>query len=244
MIGKLVFFALAVFAFFLLMPLLLTAEKKAVTIKSVSTQVDFINIEMDVEGKPGEMTCTRTAGQCVAPPLGKYVIATDETGRYNDCVDDVGLYPESSHLRPDEKIGVYCLLSPALEPVSCPVSLTDLVTVDAAYPFVKMSVKNTSGKVVTAVEIGYASIDRIGMLTTATQRFRVPRQIEPSQSFVFSTLGESDKVLDHKAKSKGVGVMYFLDEVKFADGTLWSAGFGEHLCGTMDEDAKKIFAPK
>ena len=236
--------ALAILTLPFLSPPLLSAERKAVTIKSVDTQVYFINVEMDVEGRPGEMICTRSQPLCVAPPLGKYVIATDETGRYMDCVDDVGLFPEATHFSPDEKIGVYCLLSPDRTPNSCPVILNDLVNVDAAYPFVNMSVRNSTGKVVTAVEIGYASIDHIGFFTTAPQRIAISRAIEPNQNYLFSTVGNGEKILDHKGKSNGVGIMYFIDEVRFADGTQWSADPMEHTCGIMDEGAKRIFAPK
>jgi hypothetical protein len=240
---KSICFTLAAFALLLMMPQALAAEKKTVTIKSVKAENGVVMVEMDVEGQPGEMMCSRDVPNCVVPSPGKYLIATDETGRYNDCVDGVGLFPEGSRLSHDEKIGTYCLLSPEDKAVySCPVNLTDLVSVNANIPFVTMSVKNNSGKVVTAVEIGYASIDRVGAFTTSTQSFPVEQTLKPNQSSQFSTIGAAEQIVSHRKESKGEGVIYFPQEVKFADGSAWSVEPVLHLCGAMDDGAKKVFA--
>ena len=226
-----------------MMPPTLGAEKKTVTIKSVKVENGAVMVEMDVEGQPGEMSCFRQVANCVAPTPGKYMIATDETGRYQDCVDDVGLFPEGSHFGKEEKIGTYCLLSPEDKTVySCPVNLADLVSVNASIPFVTMSVRNNSGKVVTGVEIGYASIDRVGSFTTVTQSFRVEQRLKSNQSFQFSTIGAAEQIVGHQKESKGEGVIYFLQDVTFADGSVWSVEPVLHLCGAMDEGAKKVFA--
>lgn len=224
-----------VIAISFLWPSYLAAERKAVTIKSVTTQNGSVDIELDVEGQPGEMDCPVGYTGCIAPHPGRYVMATDETGGYTDCVDDVALFPASSHFSDGEKIGVYCLLSPAREPISCPVVLTDPHTVNASYPWVNMSVKNTSDKVVTAITIRYASISAAGLFTTSPQRLAISQNIPPHQSFVFSTIAASEKILEHQQKSNGVGTAYFLDDVQFADSTEWKADPADHACGTMGE---------
>jgi hypothetical protein len=233
----------AVLALVALRPVSLEAERKIVTIKKVTIEKGVVNIAMDVGGEAGFMECFLNVPRCVAPPLGKYMIATDETGNYQDCADDVGLFPENSHLTEDEKIGTYCLSSPADRTVySCPVNLTDLAVGDSTIPFATMSVKNNSNKVVTAVEIGYTSMDRVGAFTTAKQSFPVENTVKPGESFRFSTIGAREQILDHLRKSNGVGLVYFLQEVTFADGSKWNAEPVLHLCGVMDEDAKKAVA--
>lgn len=244
---RLLALSIAAVAFLLLKPPSLAAEKRAVTIKNEKVQSGVVvDVEMDVERKPGEMSCTLGIPKCAVPTPGSYVIATDEKGTYQDCVDDVGLFPKSSHFADEEKIGTYCLLSPEDHAVySCPVILTDLKSVDATVPYVTMSVKNTSGKSVTAIEIGYASIDRIGVSTTATSGFSITKKIEPNQSFLLSTIGVSgDRILDHQRKSDGVGTVYFLDDVKFTDGSEWKADPVDHPCGVKDDSVRSFFAPK
>jgi len=240
---KSICFTLAAFTLLLMMPPALAAEEKTVTIKSVKVENGVVMVEMDVEGQPGEMTCFRDVPHCAVPSPGKYLIATDETGRYTDCVDDVGLFPEGRHRSEGEKIGTYCLLSPEDKTVySCPVNLTDLVSVNANIPFVTLSVRNNSAKVVTGVEIGYASIDRVGSFTTATQSFSIEQSLKPNQSFQFSTIGAAEQIASNQKASKGEGVIYFLQVVKFADSSVWSVEPILHLCGAMDDGAKKVFA--
>lgn len=202
----------------------------------------MVEVELDVAGVPGEMMCDLSVPTCTAPGPGKYVIATDETGRYMDCEDDVGLFPESGDFSASQRIGIYCLQSPVREPISCPVLLTDPHTVDAAIPWVDISLKNTSDKAVKTITIRYASVDRTQGFTTSKESLAVAEKISPHQSFVFSTIAASDKILDHQKKSNGVGTAYFLEDVQFADGTEWKADPADHACGTMDDRLKKFFA--
>jgi len=204
-----------------------------VTIKSVDTQGSRVDVQMDVGGIPGEMFCSLSAPNCAAPRPGKYLVATDETGGYADCVADVALFPESSNFSEDEKIGAYCLTSPEPAPYSCPVVLADPHTVDGANPYVNMSVKNTTDKVVTATTIRYASVSCIGVFTTSSQKLDAVYEIQPHQSFVFSTIAASEKILDYGRKLNGCGTAYFLDDVRFADGTEWKADPADHLCGII-----------
>jgi hypothetical protein len=239
---KSILITFVVLALVMLRPASLEAERKTVNIKRVTIGKGVVNIAMDVEGEAGFMECFLNVPRCVAPPPGKYMIATDETGGYQHCADDVGLFPENSQLTDNEKIGTYCLEYPADRTVySCPVNLTDLAAGNSTIPFVTMSVKNNSNKVVTAVEIGYTSMDRVGGFTTAKQSLPVENTVKPGESFRFSTIGAAEQILDHLRKSNGVGLKYFLQEVTFADGSKWNAEPVLHLCGVMDEDANKAF---
>jgi hypothetical protein len=215
-------------------------DKVAITVQSVRVSDSGVNLDTDIDGKPGAMFCFRTVSQCVVPTVGRYWIAPVENGEYQDVVADVGLYAESSDPRKDKPLGVYGVSLPEDDALfSCPVTLSNVVTQSADVPYATMSIENTTSRAVAEVKIRSASVDRVGMTTVGARSFSVDQPIEPRQSARFSTLNFGDEVEAHRKASNGVGVVYFVQEVKFADGTMWAMPPGVSWCRAMDEDASK-----
>jgi hypothetical protein len=215
-------------------------DKRAVTIKTTKVENGIVDVEIEIEGKPGGMTCLSGRTNCFQPSPGKYVVAPGNGG-YNDCTN-VGLYPESSDPAKGEPLGIYCLLSPDDSAMfSCPIMLADVVSTDASIPYVTMSAENTTSKVIDEIDIRYASIDRVGFPTPGKRNFVVKEAIKPNQKILVSTLNAGDEILAHQLQSNGIGVIYFVQAVKFADGNEWSMPPGVTWCGVMDESAKQPF---
>ncbi|MGC2110375.1 MAG: hypothetical protein WA655_12715 [Candidatus Korobacteraceae bacterium] len=220
-------------------------DKVAIVIQSVKVTDAAVDIQMDIEGNAGWMFCFRTVPKCVIPARGRYWIAPVENGTYQDVVADVGLYSELSDPRKDGPVGVYGLNSPDnYELFSCPVTLSDVVSTSADVPYAAMSIENTTNRAVAEVKIRYSSIDRVGATTVGTRSFTIEQSIGPQQSIRFSTLNFGDEVVSHVKAANGIGVVYFVQDVKFADGTKWAMPPGVSWCRVMDENAKKSFNKK
>jgi hypothetical protein len=216
------------------------ADRSAVTVKAAKVEKGIVGVEIEIEGKAGGITCLPSVPNCFVPSPGKYVIAPAD-GSYNDCTN-VGLYRESSDPAEGDPLGIYCLLSPDDSAMfSCPVTLTNVVDTNASIPYATMSAENTSDKVIGEIDIRYASTDRVGFPTPGKRNFVVKEAIKPNQRILVSTLNAGDEVLAHQRQSNGIGLIYFVQAIRFADGNKWAMPPGVTWCSVMDESAKKAF---
>ena len=86
------------------------ADEQSVTVKTVSVVNGSVTVNVDLQGKPTELTCQISSSPCSQPKPGHYIMrpVTKDEGIYQDCPNVVLLKSSGAQ---KEQIGVYCWLT-------------------------------------------------------------------------------------------------------------------------------------